>query len=85
VDTPALPSHTARGSGRHGRPVLVWVHGGGLTQDAGRDYDPAKLAAAGIVAVTINSAMTGRLPSASGRRQKSSTQRRTRTSAPRWS
>jgi para-nitrobenzyl esterase len=34
--------------------VLVWIHGGGLTQDAGRNYDPAKLAADGIVAVTIN-------------------------------
>ena len=36
------------------RPVLVWIHGGGLTQDAGRNYDPAQLAADGIVAVTIN-------------------------------
>src|SRR5271165_6318193 len=36
------------------RPVLVWIHGGGLTQDAGRNYDPAELAADGIVAVTIN-------------------------------
>src|SRR6185437_15580896 len=26
------------GSGEGGRPVLVWIHGGGLTQDAGRDY-----------------------------------------------
>jgi para-nitrobenzyl esterase len=34
--------------------VLVWIHGGGLTQDADRDYDPAKLAADGTVAVTIN-------------------------------
>src|SRR6201987_87886 len=24
-------------------PVLVWIHGGGLTQDAGPNYDPAKL------------------------------------------
>jgi len=36
------------------RPVLVWIHGGGLTQDAGRNYDGAKLAAEGIVVVTIN-------------------------------
>jgi len=36
------------------RPVLVWIHGGGWTQGAGRDYDPAKLAAEGIVVVTIN-------------------------------
>jgi para-nitrobenzyl esterase len=32
----------------------VWIHGGGLTQDAARNYDPAKLAADGVVAVTIN-------------------------------
>jgi para-nitrobenzyl esterase len=34
--------------------VLVWIHGGGFTQDASRNYDGAKLAAAGIVVVTIN-------------------------------
>ena len=29
-----------QGSGNEGSwPVLVWIHGGGLTQDAGRDYD----------------------------------------------
>jgi len=37
-----------------GRPVLVWIHGGGLTQDGGRNYDGAKLAADGTVVVTIN-------------------------------
>ena len=45
---------TLRSSDDGGRPVLVWIHGGGLTQDAGRNYDPAKLAADGIVVVTIN-------------------------------
>jgi para-nitrobenzyl esterase len=54
VYTPALPSRDLRSSDRHGLPVLVWIHGGGLTQDAGRNYDPTKLAADGIVAVTIN-------------------------------
>jgi para-nitrobenzyl esterase len=49
VATPALPSRH-----RDGRPVLVWIHGGGLTQDAGRDYDGSKLAADGTVVVTIN-------------------------------
>ena len=50
VYTPALPSR----DNRHARPVLVWIHGGGLTSDAGRDYDPARLSADGVVAVTIN-------------------------------
>ena len=47
VSTPTL---------RHGasRPVLVWIHGGGFTQDAGRNYDPVKLAADGVVVVTVN-------------------------------
>jgi para-nitrobenzyl esterase len=49
VYTPGLHS-----SNDNGRPVLVWIHGGGLTQDAARNYDPAKLAADGVVAVTIN-------------------------------
>jgi para-nitrobenzyl esterase len=40
--------------GGAGRPVLVWIHGGGLTEDAGRNYDGSKLAADGVVVVTIN-------------------------------
>ena len=36
------------------RPVLVWIHGGGFTQDGARNYDGTKLAANGIVVVTIN-------------------------------
>jgi para-nitrobenzyl esterase len=36
------------------RPVLVWIHGGGLVQDGGRNYDGTKLAADGAVVVTIN-------------------------------
>jgi para-nitrobenzyl esterase len=41
---------------RHGgrRPVFVWIHGGGFTQDAARNYDGSKLAADGTVVVTIN-------------------------------
>jgi para-nitrobenzyl esterase len=49
VYTPAVSS---RDEG--GRPVLVWIHGGGLTEDAGRNYDGSKLAADGIVVITIN-------------------------------
>jgi para-nitrobenzyl esterase len=37
-----------------GRPVLVWIHGGGLTVDGARNYDGTKLAADGTVVVTIN-------------------------------
>ena len=36
------------------RPVLVWIHGGGLVQDGARDYDGSQLAADGTVVVTIN-------------------------------
>ena len=34
--------------------MLVWIHGGRFTLGAGRDYDGTKLAADGIVVVTIN-------------------------------
>src|SRR5690348_11027687 len=59
VYTPALHDRDGdqrlqHGRDGDGRPVLVWIHGGGLTQDASRNYDPAKLAADGVVAVTIN-------------------------------
>jgi para-nitrobenzyl esterase len=37
-----------------GRPVLVWIHGGGLATDGARNYDPTQLAAEGTVVVTIN-------------------------------
>src|SRR5580704_9358344 len=43
-----------RSSDQAGRPVLVWIHGGGLTQDGSRNYDPTTLAADGVVVVTIN-------------------------------
>ena len=44
-------SHNSSGGGR---PVLVWIHGGGLVQDGARNYDGTKLAADGTVVVTIN-------------------------------
>jgi para-nitrobenzyl esterase len=49
-----LNVYTPAAHGGGGRPVLVWIHGGGLTQDGGRNYDGAKLAADGTVVVTIN-------------------------------
>ena len=36
------------------RPVVVWFHGGGQGLGAGRDYEPAKLTAEGVVVVTVN-------------------------------
>jgi para-nitrobenzyl esterase len=42
------------GGDEGGLPVLVWIHGGGLTEEAGRNYDGSKLAADGTVVVTIN-------------------------------
>ncbi|MET9271540.1 carboxylesterase family protein [Kribbella sp. NPDC003557] len=36
------------------KPVLVWIHGGGLTGDSGSNYDGTKLAKAGAVVVTVN-------------------------------
>jgi para-nitrobenzyl esterase len=47
VFTPAL-----HGYGQ--RPVLVWIHGGGFTEDASRNYDGSQLAANGVVVVTID-------------------------------
>jgi len=47
VSTPTLRRHAHR-------PVLVWIHGGGFTQDGALNYDGTKLAATGVVVVTIN-------------------------------
>jgi para-nitrobenzyl esterase len=40
--------------GGGGRPVIVWIHGGGWTQGDGRGFDGTKLAQDGVVVVTIN-------------------------------
>src|SRR3954453_7274493 len=36
------------------RPVVVWIHGGGFTQDGALNYDGTKLAQNGVVVVTLN-------------------------------
>ncbi|HET6937636.1 MAG TPA: carboxylesterase family protein [Nocardioides sp.] len=36
------------------RPVIVWIHGGGLTQDGALNYDGTDLANQGAVVVTLN-------------------------------
>ena len=41
--------------GHHGLAVMVWIHGGGLTQGAGSDFDPTPLVeGGGVIVVTIN-------------------------------
>ena len=48
--TPAAPETSAR------LPVMVWIHGGGFVAGSGAEprYDGARLAARGIVVVTVN-------------------------------
>src|SRR5277367_7040122 len=50
VWTPAAPGTSAR------LPVMVWIHGGGFVVGSGAEgrYDGARLAAKGIVVVTVN-------------------------------
>ena len=50
VWTPAAPGPEAR------LPVMVWIHGGGFVVGSGAEarYDGARLAARGIVVVTVN-------------------------------
>jgi para-nitrobenzyl esterase len=49
VYTPAGAQHRIGG-----RPVVVWIHGGGLWLGESNDYNPSQLAAKGTVVVTIN-------------------------------
>jgi para-nitrobenzyl esterase len=38
----------------HGRPVMVWIHGGALVSGESDDYDPTKLVEQDVIVVTIN-------------------------------
>jgi para-nitrobenzyl esterase len=42
------------GSRKHRHPVMVWIHGGGLTTGESDDYDPVRLVEEDTVVVTIN-------------------------------
>jgi para-nitrobenzyl esterase len=46
------PARTSLRRSRH--PVVVWIHGGGFTQDGARNYDPTQMAADGTVVITLN-------------------------------
>jgi para-nitrobenzyl esterase len=49
--------HFRKNGGQRGRalPVMFWIHGGGLTEGAGSDYDPKPLLRPGnVIVVTIN-------------------------------
>jgi para-nitrobenzyl esterase len=54
VSTPTVPNSDQGSNDQGALPVLVWIHGGGLVWDGGRDYDGTRLAAEGLVVVTIN-------------------------------
>jgi para-nitrobenzyl esterase len=45
-----------RGDRGHAKdlPVMVWLHGGGLTVGESDDYDPTRLVQQGVVVVTVN-------------------------------
>jgi para-nitrobenzyl esterase len=57
VFTPGTPQHSKRWK-RHRhepeRPVMVWLHGGGLTVGESDDYDPDRLVSKGVIVVTVN-------------------------------
>ena len=40
--------------GRHGLPVMFWIHGGGLVNGSSTPYNPGLLVKNGVIVVTIN-------------------------------
>ena len=49
-----LNVYTPSASPARHRPVMVWIHGGGLTNGSSDLYDPTELVHDGVVVVTIN-------------------------------
>ena len=41
-------------AGRHGLPVMFWIHGGGLISGSSNPYNPGLLVKKGVIVVTIN-------------------------------
>ncbi len=55
VSEDCLYLHVTARDGAEDRPVLVWLHGGGFSEGAGFDYDPARMASRGdVVVVTVD-------------------------------
>ncbi len=48
------PSSDSGYGGPHGLPVMVWIHGGGLTEGSSDSYDPVWLVQQGVIVVTLN-------------------------------
>ena len=55
VFTPQVESDDGwRDRGRHGLPVMFWIHGGGLINGSSTPYNPALLVKKDVIVVTIN-------------------------------
>jgi para-nitrobenzyl esterase len=55
VFTPQVKSDDGRDDrDRHGLPVMLWIHGGGLINGSSTPYNPELLVKKGVIVVTIN-------------------------------
>jgi para-nitrobenzyl esterase len=52
--TPGHYTHGKPSKGSGGLPVMVFIHGGGLTTGSGQIYDPSLLVNQGVIVVTMN-------------------------------
>jgi len=48
------PRSASGNGGGPGLPVMVWIHGGGLTAGSSDGFDPKRLVKEGVIVVTIN-------------------------------